>query len=310
MKTRHGFTLIELLVVIAIIAILVALLLPAVQQAREAARRSSCKNNLKQLALAMHNYHDVVTKLPPGAFRTPQVNYPLGWVPRLLPYIEQGARNDAMEAIQKDYTTLRSPYRSHDQQNQVFTTPITVLTCPSSALGDTASDHTTSGNFPYADQQGALHYRANAGSIDVDFVAGVTSARDHARSGIMFPESKIRLNDIKDGTTNTIMFGETSKSAGWSSSMITGFGGIKPWTWGFYDYSDGDFLLIDHKVVQYPINYHGTFLTNMTPFTSYHQGGAQFAMCDGSVTFLSNNMSLDILKALATRNAGEVVGEF
>ncbi len=311
MSRRNAFTLIELLVVIAIIAILVALLLPAVQQAREAARMSQCKNHLKQLALAMHNYTDVNNVIPTGGFRTPQVNYTLGWVPRLMPYIEQGARYDAMEAIRKDYTTTRSPYRSHDQTNEIFTSPILVLTCPSSPQGERASDHPISGNFPFANQQGSLHYRACAGSVDVNYVTPVTSGRQYAASGVMYPLSKVRLTDIKDGTSNTILFGETSDTKGWSSSMITSFGGLKPWTWGFYDYADGDFLLIDHKVVQFPIGYRGSFTTNMTPYKSAHNGnGANVALCDGSVRMLSSNMSLDILKALATRQGGEVIGEY
>src|ERR1044071_8103554 len=101
-QTRGGFTLIELLVVIAIIAILIALLLPAVQQAREAARRTQCKNNLKQFGLAFHNYMDVYTALPNGSHPTPDYvggGYHMGWAPKVFPYIDQGTRYNAMQAL-------------------------------------------------------------------------------------------------------------------------------------------------------------------------------------------------------------------
>jgi len=256
LRRRTGFTLIELLVVIAIIAVLVALLLPAVQQAREAARSSQCKNNLKQLGLAMHNYHDVNRVIPTGGYDLTTTNYPMGWVPRLMPFFDQANRVSAMNSILDNYSSMRSPYRSHNQDDPIFTNPISILSCPSSPLGERASDHPVSTNFPHANKQGALHYRACAGSVDVN-------------------------------------------------------GGIKPWTWGFYEYGGGEFLLIDHKVIRHPIGYRGSFTTNMTPYRSAHAGGgAHFGLCDGSVRFLSNNMSLEVLKALATRNNGEVVGEF
>lgn len=311
LRRRTGFTLIELLVVIAIIAVLVALLLPAVQQAREAARSSQCKNNLKQLGLAMHNYHDVNRVIPTGGYDLTTTNYPMGWVPRLMPFFDQANRVSAMNSILDNYSSMRSPYRSHNQDDPIFTNPISILSCPSSPLGERASDHPVSTNFPHANKQGALHYRACAGSVDVNYVTPAVGGREYSESGVMYPMSRVRLTDIKDGTTNTILFGETPDSFGWSSSMIGGFGGIKPWTWGFYEYGGGEFLLIDHKVIRHPIGYRGSFTTNMTPYRSAHAGGgAHFGLCDGSVRFLSNNMSLEVLKALATRNNGEVVGEF
>ncbi|MCC9608668.1 DUF1559 domain-containing protein [Blastopirellula sp. JC732] len=306
MKRNHGFTLVELLVVIAIIGVLIALLLPAVQQAREAARRMQCSNNLKQLGLAFHNYHDTYGKFMPGGL-TPNVTYPLGWVPRLFPFFEQGTRYDAMEALYPAYMMNRSPYRSHDQTNPIFG-PVPSLSCPSSPLGDTASDHAVTSFFPNTQIQGALHYRGNGGSVDVDIVPATTSGRDpYVKSGIFYPESKVRFGDIVDGTTNTILLGESSSTKGWTTSQAQGFGGIKPWVWGYYRYSATEWLMIDHKMVQFPINYSGSFTNSNTPFTSYHPGGAMFANCDGSVVFLAETMNLDILKAMATRKNGEVV---
>ncbi len=311
MRRRHGFTLIELLVVIAIIAVLIALLLPAVQQAREAARMTQCRNNLKQLGLAFQNYHDTYTTFMPGGFLTPGNQYPVGWVPRIFPYIEQGTRLQA--AIGKyshtDFWTMISPYRTHDTTDPLWG-PIPGLSCPSSALGDRASDHTTVGNFPNAHMQGALHYRANGGSRDEDLVTGTDADRYYSRSGVIYPLSRTSMARITDGSSNTILLGETSSTDGWSSSSITGWGGIKPWVYGFTGNSVG-YLTIDNKIVQYPIGYRGTFASNFTPYKSQHGGGgANFAFCDGSVRFMSQNMSLTILKSLATRASGEVVGEF
>ncbi|WP_437194277.1 DUF1559 family PulG-like putative transporter [Planctomicrobium sp. SH527] len=309
-KRKQGFTLIELLVVIAIIAILVALLLPAVQQAREAARMTQCRNNLKQLGLAFHNYHDTYTTFMPGGMLTGQ--YPVGWVPRIFPFIEQGVRVET--AISRyaptDFWTRTSPYRTHDPEDPIWG-PVPSLSCPSSPLGNTASDQLTNGNFPYQAQQGALHYRAVSGSRDVGwFNSPSGEGRSYSTSGIVYPLSKVRMGSVIDGTSNTILLGETSSTQGWSTSMSqAGFGGLKPWTFGFFYYADG-YLTIDNKSVQYPIGYTGNFTTNLTPFHSQHTGGANFSLADGSVRFLSRNMSLDILKNLSTRDGGEVIGEF
>lgn len=301
MNRNRGFTLVELLVVIAIIGVLIALLLPAVQQAREAARRMQCSNNLKQLGLAFHNYHDTYGRFMTGGDTSWQF-YALGWVPRIFPFIEQGTRYDGMEALATNYMMTRSPYRSHNQNNPIFGA-VPGITCPSSPLGELSSDQVVSANFPYHNVQGGLHYRANAGSVDVDFVAATTSGRvGYSRSGMIYPNSRTRFADIVDGTTNTILLGETSKI-----STAAGFQGLKPWTWGSTSYSATEWLMIDHKMVQYPINFPGSYGSNSTPFSSYHPGGAMFVMGDGSVKFLTETMPLDMLKSVATRNNGEVV---
>lgn len=312
---RKAFTLIELLVVIAIIAILIALLLPAVQQAREAARRSQCKNNMKQLGLAFHNYHDTFKSLPNGSHPTPGYpggGYHMGWVPKIFPYLDEANRLQSMQGFSPNPITELGPWRisaaPHNGTSEIWG-PIPVLACPSSALGDRSPDITNS-TLPWIVTHGALHYRGCAGRIE-----DVTNPTDGnnwrwANTGLIYPLSNTKFRDVTDGLTNTILLGESSSSQGWSSAMKRGWGGIQPWTWGIYWYTDTRRLTLDSKNIQFPINYRGDFGTNHTPYTSYHVGGAHFMMADGSVHFISENIDLTLLKSLGTRAGGEVLGEW
>ena len=312
---RRAFTLIELLVVIAIIAVLIALLLPAVQQAREAARRSQCKNNLKQLGLAFHNYHDTFGCLPNGSHPTPTYpggGYHMGWAPKIFPYIDEATRLHAMEAFSPNPITELGPWRldgaPHNGRSEIWG-PIPVFSCPSSPLGNRSPDIVNS-TLPWIASQGALHYRGCAGRVE-----DVTNPSDGnnwrwANTGLIYPLSKTRFRDVIDGTSNTILLGESSSSYGWSSSMKAGWGGIQPWTWGMYWYTDTRRLMLDSKNIQFPINYRGSFGTNHTPYTSTHVGGAHFLLADGSVHFVSQNIDLGLFKGLGTRAKGEVLGEW
>jgi prepilin-type N-terminal cleavage/methylation domain-containing protein/prepilin-type processing-associated H-X9-DG protein len=320
---RPGFTLIELLVVIAIIAILIGLLLPAVQKVREAASRMKCQNNLKQLGLALHAYHDANQQFPSGGEK--KGGYLIGWTARVFPYIEQDNRLKAIEALGPDFLNTREPWRMKVAPDygasDLFITPISVFVCPSSELGTQSPDAGYPDNAEVnANNQAALHYRANGGSPNVGFVAGVSTAdptlqlyRGYTTSGIIYPESRVTLTDIGDGTSSTLLLGETSSAHGWPTAGISPWGRIQPWTWGFYTYEIygpgyGGYLMIDHKYVQYPIGYGGTCLPNNTPYRSNHGGGgANFVFCDGSARFLPNSTSLTVLQQLATRNGGEVI---
>jgi prepilin-type N-terminal cleavage/methylation domain-containing protein len=315
MMARRAFTLIELLVVIAIIAILIALLLPAVQQAREAARRTQCRNNLKQFGLAFHNYHDNFTAFPNGSHPTPDYlggGYHMGWAPKLFPYIDQATRFNGMQQFAANPISELGPWRlataPHNGADPIWG-PVPGFDCTSSALGNRSPDIVVAA-APHNASHGALHYRACSGRVEdvVNPADGVAYA--YATSGLIFPHSKVRMADIVDGTSNTILLGESSSSQGWTPALKAGWGGIQPWTWGMYWYSTTRRLTIDSKHITFPINFKGSFGNNTTPYTSFHVGGAHFLLADGSCRFFSENMDLATLKALSTRAGNEVIGEF
>jgi len=310
----RGFTLVELLVVIAIIGALVALLLPAVQVAREAARRMQCGNNIKQLGLALHSYHDVYGVMPPGALKGVCL-YKIGWVGRVFPYMEQGSRySEIGESLIRD-TPWRIDTPPHNGNSALYTSSIPTLVCPSSELGK-KSPHFVNPVIPWVNEQGALHYRGVAGAFNVDPIQGTwSSAVRYTTSGIFYPINATRLAEVGDGTSNTLMIGEYSSAFGMPVSLAkptTSWGAIMPWTWGYFQYTSpcfGDensgWLMIDHKMVQYPINYKGAFVINDSPFKSNHPGVATFCMADGSTQVLSQTISMNLYYGLATRNSGE-----
>ncbi len=312
----RAFTLIELLVVIAIIAILIALLLPAVQQAREAARRSSCTNNMKQLGLAFHNYHDTHNTLPNGSrpIYSSGTPYSIGWTAKLFPQLDQANRLNQIEGFAKDGLVTCQPWRfdtaPHYGSHEVWG-PIAAFACPSSASGNFASD-ITNATYTWIRRQGALHYRATMGPSEDVVNTTASYDRQYPKTGMMYPLSSTRFAHVTDGLSNTILLGESSNSQHFTNTMKTGFGGLQPWTFGnsHAGVNSQNWLMTDSKTLEFPINYKGTFGQNATPFTSTHAGGAFFLLGDGSVRFLSESMNLATLKSLTTRSGGEVVGEF
>lgn len=311
---------VELLVVIAIIGILVGLLLPAVQAAREAARRMQCSNNVKQLSLSMHNYEGAYKRFPPGSLRGVD-GYKIGWAARVFPFIEQSNRFNAIGNSLVQHMPWRFATAPHNGSSPIYTDPVPTLICPSSEVGP-KSGHYFNSTLPWITEQGGLHYRVVAGAVNANPVVGTWSA--HARyttSGMMYPMSAVRFGDITDGTSNTFLMGEYSSAIGLPNSgpklsaPTTAWGAIQPWTWGPYCYelpcagfsnTTGGWLMIDHKYVEFPINYRGHFLTNNAPFRSNHTGGAMFGMVDGSVQFVAQTVDLQTYYALATRAGGEV----
>jgi len=310
LRLRVGFTLIELLVVIAIIAVLIALLLPAVQQAREAARRSQCKNNLKQLGLALHNYHDSLNSMPPahlGRCTTPMLN--ATGLTMILPYIDQ-APLYAMYNFNGSASTYPSAggTASDDPVTTgnavVVKTKVQVFLCPSDNGADMISAPTA--NYGIS----ATNTGTGGAKTNYDFLAlsPITSCENWSalapNTKCMFGDnSNTNLRDVTDGTSNTIMMGETTKSVYNGGTNAWGYRG---------------WVMVGLNIVNYPINLwaYGAIppvpgrLGSWSYAGSLHTGGAHFVFADGAVRFLSENIDTTMRQRYAYMSDGQVVEGF
>jgi prepilin-type N-terminal cleavage/methylation domain-containing protein/prepilin-type processing-associated H-X9-DG protein len=302
---RSAFTLIELLVVIAIIAILIALLVPAVQKVREAAARTQCANNLKQLALATHGYHDVKKEFPHGFRRTVPVD--TVYV-KLLPYVEQ----DPLFKLW-DYSNFNNNL-GPGSSGKPATYVLPVLICPADFLPNPAIDIEASSLRQY----GLTSYGGNAGTRSYRDSAGLL-----LRDGILFtvnvpnyPELSVRMVGITDGTSSTILFGERNHyDPLYDAPVANGGCGGKLSAWGWWAFrAPGDVTLSSWVPINYKITNPCTVLKadeRINAFGSQHPGGANFAMADGTVRFIADSIPLISLRALTTRAGEEVLtGDF
>ena len=309
-RFRHnGFTLVELLVVIAIIGILVALLLPAIQAAREAARRTQCVNHLKQIGLGCINYYGTKKAFPPG------ICVPIGsgsgevftsscpggtvagclpqaipgrwgsWLIWIMPHMEQTALYSALDLTKRDLANTSSP-------TAPGATYIPEYTCPSDEL-----------------QQKTITYGSNYFGVNSYFGNAGTKAWPIAQAtfdGVLFYNSKIRIQVIQDGTSHTFLAGERySGDPTWTSS--TPLSDYRGWAWT--NYNSGQDVLGD---TAWPLNSTAKQTGNdprKTNFGSAHPGGANFVLCDGSVQFVTLTSSGDLInyQRLSMREDGEVV---
>jgi len=321
--SRRGFTLIELLVVIAIIAVLIALLLPAVQQAREAARRTQCKNNLKQLGLALHNYHDTHGVFPPEAvwgLGQPGSGTMLPrnhtWLAMILPQLEQTGLHQQINF------SLPIWNQTLPDGTKVYSKQLSVLRCPSDGGFDSVS---------------ATHDMAvtnYAGSEGYDWWM-----RDNEVLGNIFTLlGKVPISDIRDGTSNTVMVGEVTsfgyKNGGFNTNgtgvprkgtaeavfrpafVATPYSDSQSTTGNKFPKPDGSGVNSDWNYFKNsPGQYKPTFITawgincDFEGVTSMHTGGVQVMMADGSVRFLSQTMDWITYRNMNTKSDGEVTSE-
>jgi len=314
---RRGFTLVELLVVIAIIGILVGLLLPAVQAAREAARGTQCRNNLKQLGLAAHNYHDTLGTFPPGArLPVPVDGVPTGgtnlWV-ELLPYIEQRNLYEKW-----DYVDNRNNVAG--KRNATQAQVIHILLCPSDPLPAPVVETTAAAWLPPAWSRGFYGMSSYGGSAGTRSVppGSPPDFPGLSRDGLFWIDSCVRLTEVIDGSSNTFLFGERyHRDPEFDRLQPVVLPGIAHLTehgkWGFVAGPGGVMANITLHTAA-PINYRilsagdALTLTNrLAAFGSGHPGGANFAFADGHVRFMSASIPLEMLKALSTRAHGEAV---
>jgi prepilin-type N-terminal cleavage/methylation domain-containing protein len=348
-SARRGFTLIELLVVIAIIAVLIALLLPAVQQAREAARRSQCKNNLKQIGLATHNFHDTYNYLAVSARPPGTGTVRLAGMVKILPYVDQAP-------LYNLYDQTLQWSNPNPQMRQVVSTQIPAFNCPSSASAtklDGDPDAATTPSGYAANMVGITDYSINKGvalsvapfatAAGVTLSAPFTDPNDATHQyypGYGVQNTTPKMRDVTDGLSNTIAYVESAgrpqvyrkglKPFGaLPAHRVNGGGWCRPASDTLAEVArpDGSDLsgpggFTTGQVV--PFNATNGFNMNGRPYPdtgyykthgssqaySFHVGGAHFLLADGSVRFISDNISLATYVALLTRGNGEVVGEF
>jgi prepilin-type N-terminal cleavage/methylation domain-containing protein len=322
-KRLRGFTLIELLVVIAIIAILIALLLPAVQQAREAARRSQCKNNLKQIGIALHNYHETFGTLPPGnVHKAGNQNTAAlaawGWGAFILPQLEQSSLFDQLQVSQRDLDqTLRD-----GSLNTLVQTTLNVFRCPSDVAPDL--NNKRSFNNPYNSffANGPAHlatsnYIAVHGTRWSTPQQWIANGRDPL--GAFWGDSKVRFRDFTDGTSNTFLIGERD----WDC-LAGVWVGVRNYDGNGNVGNRQHMGLVNVKLNDPALDASGNAECERG-FSSKHEGGGHFLLGDGRVVFISENIHFDntnlnatnanaanmgLYQRLGRRNDGQVVGEF
>lgn len=328
-RRRFGFTLIELLVVIAIIAVLIALLLPAVQQAREAARRTQCRNNLKQLGLALHNYLDSSRVFPPGTVNPlgDDVNGKNGgggagiggpWICHILPYCDQAPLYSNFSKIVAERPEVVDWFGNGTYAaTPIGNSHLTMLDCPTHPRNDelmsngTNMEHLARGNYAACYGKGGY---------------AIAQTNQPAIGGVFGNNSRNSMADLIDGSTNTLLLSElryrTPSSTGPSSADIRG-----TWAYGsmganIFSTQTGPMSAVSDRIwgcrslpaekMPCVSTSNGTtdMLNSFAAARSYHTGGVHGCMADGSIRFFSENIDLTVWQGLGSRGGVEVLGDF
>lgn len=332
---RRAFTLIELLVVIAIIAVLIALLLPAVQQAREAARRTQCKNNLKQMGLALHNYHDVFNMFPPGVIATGG-GWGMSWYMRILPYVDQAPVFNKLTFSGGNYGWAYTGISEGNANGQLLKgISLNFALCPSSPMSPLQT-----GDIPITSPQ----YYGISGIVDGNGVTnapgrttpccgccgGQQSTGTLSSSGMLVPTEGIKLSAVTDGSSNSAIVGEASmfiwNNGGTSKTVqVNGVHGIMMGTSTLATVAGMNGGMFERcfniTTVRYSPNQAvqdsnasfpgvGNNFGINNPLNSAHTGGIHILLGDGATRFISDNIDMSTLKRLCSRDDGQVVGEF
>ncbi|PQO31418.1 prepilin-type cleavage/methylation domain-containing protein [Blastopirellula marina] len=335
MNCRRGFTLVELLVVIAIIGVLIALLLPAVQQAREAARRMQCSNNLKQFGIALHNYHDTFGKFPPGYLlqdlNGSNLDYngtgsSWGWGAQLLPFIEQNALADSLGVGSQSLTNALSNATLVTLMKQ----PVQAFLCPSDTAPNPNTGHQlkkSSGDEPVATSNyvgNNTSHKWHSGGRLTGYGPGEGGGWSgpgaaNAPTGIFWRNSRIGMRDITDGTSNTIAIGERS----WRLNNPAGTQFVCDAAIAIGTAHNNEQLTIRHVLAGGAVRINFTNNECKYGFSSRHPGGAMFVLCDGSVRFIpetidhtptasgsSGSFNNSTFEKLLSRDDGQPIGSY
>ncbi|WP_425615646.1 DUF1559 domain-containing protein [Anatilimnocola sp. NA78] len=297
---QRAFTLVELLVVIAIIGVLVALLLPAVQAAREAARRTQCSNNLRQIGIGMHNYHDTNGSFPFGWSNRGQ-----GWSACVLPFVEQAPLWNTLQwAEGNNWDTDNTP------NERAAGTLIKTYRCPSAAIPEHVNNQGIPLRVP-ACYRGVASSTADSDDPSTSAVGRYLEQTD--LEGIFFGDSKIGFKNITDGTSNTVMVGECywetfSQDGNQMDFWYIGSPQADPWPGSSTEFSE----FVGSTGV--PINARKVASTSgyvkELSFSSFHPAGTLFSFGDASVRYITYSIDAATYKALGSRDGGEVLGNY